>query len=412
MNLIRIPSRLTDASGRVRRPFWTALRLANGEASSKAPAFFARAGLYWRKLLERRSNHRIPAIHRHTYLSVHVSQRLDLHFTWQPAVMRARQPTSSMTRSAAPPRSFLDNPLPPHRQSAMAAAPFRSWTAIAGPFDRREMAPLPLWPMALRRDNRSPDHPDASSIKAVPQRQIDRLDAIPSGAEGGGTKTLAWSRRVPMDRRSETGPRFSLRRPTAQDQPWPQRVATGTPSGAGPRFSLRRPTAQDQPWRQRVATGTPSGTEPGFRLRRPTAPDRLESVPVTDSVFARPTGAKRIDPGSDSVALTLADREQSAPPTQTPRTVPFKLVWRESAPGDDTRALAANANRRDVTFGEHAPGSSATDRSERANEKVITQAREAVRRELLTGPSLERLADDVMRRLEKRMRIERERRGL
>lgn len=384
MNPIRIPSHLTETSVRVQRPFRTAFRLANGKAPGAIPAFFARANLYWRKLLERRGNHRISANFRHTHFLIHLGQRINLHFTWQPVVMRARQPTSPMTRSAASPKLFLDNPLPPQRQSAMVAALFRPWTAIASPFDRWEMATLSPWPMVFRRDNRSLDQPDASPIKTISRRQIDRLDAIPSWAEGSGTKTLAWSRRVSMDRQSEFGPRFSLRRPTTQDQRWPRRVATGTPS-----------------W-----------TEPGFRLRRATAPDRMEPAPVTHEGFARLTGAKGIDAVPDSVALTLAARGRGDPSSQAPSAVPLRLVWRESAPGNDIHPLAATTNRHDLTFGEHVSGSTATDHLEDTNEKLITRAREVMRRELLSGSTVERLADDVMRRLDKRMRIERERRGL
>ncbi|MGH8236478.1 MAG: hypothetical protein ACREXP_05575 [Steroidobacteraceae bacterium] len=87
------------------------------------------------------------------------------------------------------------------------------------------------------------------------------------------------------------------------------------------------------------------------------------------------------------------------------------LVWRKSAP---TAAEQAEQRAQPDIDSPSAPARSSSPAATNAAIPTITaqQAREAVRANLLDSAVADRLADDVIRRVEKRMRIERERRGL
>lgn len=110
--------------------------------------------------------------------------------------------------------------------------------------------------------------------------------------------------------------------------------------------------------------------------------------------------------------LALPERSRSATAVQKYRSAPVALRWRESGQQDQNYAPAGTNDQHVSGSGDRSRDSVTVDRSDHAEEKIIAKAREAVRQELLAGPAAERLADDVMRQIDKRLRIERERRGL
>jgi hypothetical protein len=104
--------------------------------------------------------------------------------------------------------------------------------------------------------------------------------------------------------------------------------------------------------------------------------------------------------------------EQSVPAGMRASAVALALVWR-AAPTDPRTAAEDISETSPVT----ATASSPTTASMRTATPVTApvtaiQARDAVRANLLDPAVADRLADDVIRRVEKRMRIERERRGI
>jgi hypothetical protein len=94
-------------------------------------------------------------------------------------------------------------------------------------------------------------------------------------------------------------------------------------------------------------------------------------------------------------------------------TSSVSLVWRKPLSTENAANSVATMNMENEALGK-LPQRLAmdTDSESRIAEKVITQTRQVLVQELLNGTNLDRLADDVMHRLDKRLRIERERRGL
>jgi hypothetical protein len=93
-------------------------------------------------------------------------------------------------------------------------------------------------------------------------------------------------------------------------------------------------------------------------------------------------------------------------------TAPPSLVWRQppapaSEEAEERADLDSNSPSAPSRTGASVPTSAAAIPA-----TMPQQVREAVRANLLDGAVAERLADDVIRRVEKRLRIERERRGL
>ena len=150
---------------------------------------------------------------------------------------------------------------------------------------------------------------------------------------------------------------------------------------------------------QRRVFVTSSTREP-VMVPRPTL--AAPSARHTSTLFARQTPAppSRAHLQSPGAAKTLA------PPSVSTAT----LAWQKPARGADSPSDAAVDGASAQTVPVSAP---ATVRGVYAHAALAPQQlREALRVNLLDGVFTERLTDDVMRRVEKRLRIERERQGL
>jgi hypothetical protein len=150
---------------------------------------------------------------------------------------------------------------------------------------------------------------------------------------------------------------------------------------------------------------------------------------MPEAVVARPVTSARapeaVLPAQPRrrAAMTLATptrESRAAAPTQAPSkpmrspaaTTP--LVWRKSTsparePVDEQSIAESDSTAARARSNSPAPISSA---GPPAPAITAQQAREVLRANLLDSTVADRLADDVIRRVEKRMRIERERRGL
>jgi hypothetical protein len=377
MKQARIATRLTDASARARRPFQAALGVATAAAAREHAPPFARVALFWRRLGERRCEPGLGAS-RNTYLAVQVSQRLDLHFTCQ-SVMIAGQATDREAGTAAPRLPHAGDVLR-RRRDARAGDGFRAGPATAELFGRREgtvfallwsisptsprsptspMVPMSarslISPVAIRsrRVDRNTDQPDAPSGRAVPRRFDDQPGLISLWDDS---------------------------RPAAATS-WPQDSVAGPRSGTGPASLFQRIAGKYHQGSPRAAKGSRPSADPGPSLG-----------PLTMRNHLRPG-------------------KLSATPALTPGVAPARLRWRERVANDDTLAPPVGEYRGDSSFGPHASLPATADRLARAEDNLITRACAAARDEMRNGASIERLADDVMRRLDKRLRVERERHG-
>jgi hypothetical protein len=104
--------------------------------------------------------------------------------------------------------------------------------------------------------------------------------------------------------------------------------------------------------------------------------------------------------------------ERAIPRARAAEQRPASLVWLKPAPADPAATTLENTSRPAApTVTEH--GSAAAARVVAGTPATQAQAaREAVRSSLMDASVVDRLAEDVMKRVEKRLRIERERRGL
>lgn len=101
------------------------------------------------------------------------------------------------------------------------------------------------------------------------------------------------------------------------------------------------------------------------------------------------------------------------PPARTPATAQ-ELIWRKQAahgPADAATLRAQDLGQGAAPAVPMALGAASAANPAQTNAPVGQQLRETVRGNLLDGPTADRLAEDVLRRVEKRLRIERERRG-
>lgn len=89
------------------------------------------------------------------------------------------------------------------------------------------------------------------------------------------------------------------------------------------------------------------------------------------------------------------------------------LAWRNPLHSVDTEFPLTTLNKKRTVLEENVQAAVMDEYTEsKIAEKVISLARQSLVQELFKGANLDRLADDVMRRLDKRLRIDRERRGL
>jgi hypothetical protein len=127
---------------------------------------------------------------------------------------------------------------------------------------------------------------------------------------------------------------------------------------------------------------------------------------------------RRVTKSPATQALPYRARTRPASPgtpRETPdadaRTQAIELVWaRQHASSGATERAAAAASEREREDGVRRAVDGAAHRGQ--TDELLSRACDAMRREVLAGATAERLADDLLRRIDKRLRIERERRGL
>jgi hypothetical protein len=206
--------------------------------------------------------------------------------------------------------------------------------------------------------------------------------------------------------------------------------------GATTATALPRADSTSNVWRVRIRQGDPGSARAGT-IRTPDAPGRAITAPrqyraALAAVSRRGEPSTSTVRGRDAVAAasvaasaplsrpmpqrvtrptTLHDtRMQWASPSA--RTVrasvapASELVWANAS----RTARAVEATRLVTPDARPAPAPSAHDPAWQA--EIVARACEVVRREMLGSAVVERLAEDVMRRIDRRSRIERERRGL
>jgi hypothetical protein len=145
----------------------------------------------------------------------------------------------------------------------------------------------------------------------------------------------------------------------------------------------------------------------------PVARDAAGATCLTPATLAT---ARAVRPAMLTMAHVPRPRPQqvnaavrtAAPPASHRQT----LIWQQPAPPaaspPDAEADTASSSAAGKAAGMPPPVQTVAARTA----STTQQLREALGTKLLDGAFTERLADDVMRRVEKRMRIERERRGL
>lgn len=143
-------------------------------------------------------------------------------------------------------------------------------------------------------------------------------------------------------------------------------------------------------------------------------------APIVTSVRAPETTVSAQPRRRAIMTLANPERESRGAPTQAtskPMRSPAavaSLVWRKSTSPAPVQVDEQSIAESDSTPARARPGSPPPIGSTAPPVPAFTaqQTREAVRANLLDSAVADRLADDVIRRVEKRMRIERERRGL
>jgi hypothetical protein len=88
------------------------------------------------------------------------------------------------------------------------------------------------------------------------------------------------------------------------------------------------------------------------------------------------------------------------------------LVWRQRASRADEASTGASSHSDHRTPAVSQPAVARAESAPAASQLRVPTAREAAPALTFDGPALDRLAEDVMQRIDRRMRIERERRGL
>jgi hypothetical protein len=142
-----------------------------------------------------------------------------------------------------------------------------------------------------------------------------------------------------------------------------------------------------------------------------TYPEPMRAAVGNLSASSAPPGpvAMHLAPMAQPVPRALRGSRATGNPVTQPGAradaAPLTLAWRQKRRDDGTRAPS------DAPEDGTASGSPARPGAAQALEPILAQARAAARTEMHSAINLERLADELMRRVDKRLRIERERRG-
>jgi hypothetical protein len=141
-----------------------------------------------------------------------------------------------------------------------------------------------------------------------------------------------------------------------------------------------------------------------FNLPPPAAP--AVSRPARTRVAPRLIAAAPAAGTEHSVVMRLPSARN---PVARELAATAPLVWRKSAPVAHELTAPAQAVAHSAAAVTAPPAPPAAVRASKID---MQQAREVLRTTLVEDSVVDRLADDVMKRVDKRLRIERERRGL
>ena len=190
----------------------------------------------------------------------------------------------------------------------------------------------------------------------------------------------------------------------------PNVPARGAPSRLQRAVQTPQPGAQ-MAWRTlRLILNRP-GAEARAAPNAGTYPEPMRAAVGNLSASSAPPGpvAMHLAPMAQPVPRALRGSRATGNPVTQPGAradaAPLTLAWRQKRRDDGCRAPS------DAPEDGTASGSPARPGAAQALEPILAQARAAARTEMHSAINLERLADELMRRVDKRLRIERERRG-
>ena len=378
MNLAHIAIRLTEAAARIRQPLRRALRaLAARKCTSGSSKFFPRVALYWRKRAARLSQ---PLVvnHQTNQIAINLSQRIHAHFGSLSAEFVSRSTVSMHYWVAKNELSFSNGRIDSPRLEATNL--FGMNSVMAGNIKTLSPAGLP---------SASP----SSSYRMNPTVGSSKTSAVgvpPLPMPGRPSSFLLWKRSY-----------------QALNTLWPQRAlrGLGTRDESSTRLWGMGPRDRLEPARPPLLTlKTPLTRLVAGDMERPRL--TVERFVEGDVTHARPPGAPSLKP----FCRELANEQDVLSGKRMP---PLSLVWRKPSPVEEAHDSELAMSSLSATSPEplHVPAVNARPRST-ISEGVVSQTRDALLQEMLSGSAVERLADDVMRRIDKRLRIERERRGL
>ena len=159
------------------------------------------------------------------------------------------------------------------------------------------------------------------------------------------------------------------------------------------------------------ALAAPALRQPRMRLQ--TVPDPAGRTPVRhERYIERPSTIRMEPPQSRIVRETLRKRSAAEAPLPTEARVfhaaqpPVQQVWRAERPSRESATETAAVSQQSSA----APPSALLPSAGIAAQTNASPASPAVARKF-DGPEMDRLANDVMKRIERHVRIERERRG-
>lgn len=370
---------MNETAAGIPPPFRLARRLAAlqkpGAGLPLAPPFTLR---YAKRLKPRPGGE--AASHRHAHLSVHIVQRLSQRFAQHlgATVLAWRDAPGSSPVPPAP-VAWPRGPAAGGRLAVEPAGPAAAPPVAAGP--------LPAWPLP------------------PPPRPLPGVQAVGGGAGTAGRLLRPADAALPPAAAAFPPPPLPWRGGLARPEERPPTRRLGRLQPALGALPGEAPAPLSWPGRREAAK---EAAAPPLR-ERPAGPLR----PLARRASARlaaDQAARAAAAGGAAQAAGPASRLDFPAPARA-AAAPFTLSWREAQAGRgmaQAGAPRAEAGRREPAAG----GAGAPAAAPGAEERLAAKAREAVRLELSSQATLERLAGDLMRRLDNRLRIERERRGL
>jgi hypothetical protein len=379
MNKTAIAPRLELAPSRALRPF----QLARGCAKAQRPNLPVSLPITLRfaKRLKLKADGGSIS-HQHSHLSVQIVRQLTQRFAHY-AVQASTE--TGQPGLAVPTALRMTLPMPaqpaPHSQRPEVAAAVVAQGRASLP---------PGWPLTpLRRSQ--PADPARAAVGNTPTNYRLKPAGAANPVSAGGLAfpppSLPWRKSRGEGRDVPTPRRLGRLAPLAQT------MDTGFPLVSWPKG------------RAKLGDAATSGHELSSESLRPLA--RLAP--------AKLARAKGPEPETSGWAQSVAQAPGVKPRGFSPASaLPVALAWREAPAqrkAEKTRPFQAGGERFQPISDGYGNAQTAALPAE-TEERLSAKAREVVRQELSSQSTIERFASDVMRRLDSRLRIERERRGL